>query len=865
MHPSVSRGFELDHPGGFASSPWAAVLGHHHSAAAAAAAAAAGGMMQTTEHHGYGAPHHPAAPMDLHMPQAFPYYRYRDDALCWTERKPTVDEVGNPTSVNARILELRKEKSRDAARSRRGKENFEFYELAKMLPLPAAITSQLDKASIIRLTISYLKLRDFSGHGDPPWNRDGPPPSKSIKTGRNRSSAGLAMDIFEQHQGTHILQSLDGFALALAADGRFLYISETVSIYLGLSQVEMTGSSVFDYIHHLDHSEMAEHLGLGLSQSQNLASPGSGSEEGASTTGTNNPDVSTIMSLSGTQPYKGLERAFCVRMKSTLTKRGCHFKTSGYRVVLILCHLRPQYTFSHSRKSEPPLLGMVGLAIALPPPSVHEIRLESDMFVTRINFDFRIAHCEPKVSDILDYTADELTGKNLYTLCHGEDANKLRKSHVDLINKGQVLTHYYRLMNKTGGYTWLQTCATVVCNTKNADEQNVICVNYVISGREYENVIMDCCQLEENSHTVKREEASGNDPENGSPDADRGDDRSSGAPPNPPQEPPHGIEDGSAEESKDPRTRRVEHLSQLQTTSDSQQRKSTNSQRAAKRKATQDASGSSEDEEDSAHQRNMVRSPASSSCHSTGGTHAITVDSNGTSPKTHEETTSTSVKDLENAMSKHLPACKSPVHQPTDFSTDALLKQQQRTTIQWIGAHHQQLQQQGPLPASALLRQLYANRESVIRANVHGITGGTTRPTGTSSYYGSEAQVGTLPTPPGSEGSSSYSDHQFLLSQHQNYSTGYTMDYHSAMTPPSSVSPRDKHQQIHSGVTFETPMYQDVLRHQYTDNPLPLKPQVYSYVDQPQFYHHGATSASFHLYHPGKGAPTTPTNWYSSS
>lgn len=52
----------------------------------------------------------------------------------------------------------------------------------------------------------------------------------------------------------------------------------------------MTGSSVFDYIHHLDHSEMAEHLGLGLSQGQNLASPGSSSEEGAASTGTNNPD-----------------------------------------------------------------------------------------------------------------------------------------------------------------------------------------------------------------------------------------------------------------------------------------------------------------------------------------------------------------------------------------------------------------------------------------------------------------------------------------------------------------------------------------------------------------------------------------------
>ncbi|KAI8481479.1 Neuronal PAS domain-containing protein 3 [Branchiostoma belcheri] len=83
----------------------------------------------------------------------------------------------------ADVLALRKEKSRDAARNRRGKENYEFYELAKMLPLPAAITSQLDKASIIRLTISYLKMRDFSGQGDPPWNTimDCPPPNKSVK------------------------------------------------------------------------------------------------------------------------------------------------------------------------------------------------------------------------------------------------------------------------------------------------------------------------------------------------------------------------------------------------------------------------------------------------------------------------------------------------------------------------------------------------------------------------------------------------------------------------------------------------------------------------------------------------------------
>lgn len=56
-------------------------------------------------------------------------------------------------------MKVRKERSRDAARSRRSKENAEFYELSQLLPLPPAITGQLDKASVVRLTISYLRLR----------------------------------------------------------------------------------------------------------------------------------------------------------------------------------------------------------------------------------------------------------------------------------------------------------------------------------------------------------------------------------------------------------------------------------------------------------------------------------------------------------------------------------------------------------------------------------------------------------------------------------------------------------------------------------------------------------------------------------
>ena len=36
-----------------------------------------------------------------------------------------------------------------------------------------------------------------------------------------------------------------------------------------------------------------------------------------------------------------------------------------------------------------------------------------------------------RVSEMLDYSAEELTGRSLYTLCHGADAHLLRKAHVD--------------------------------------------------------------------------------------------------------------------------------------------------------------------------------------------------------------------------------------------------------------------------------------------------------------------------------------------------------------------------------------------------------------------------------------------------
>lgn len=465
-------------------------------------------------------------------------------------------------------------------------------------------------------------------------------------------------------------------------------------------------------------------------------------------------------------------------------------------------------------------------------------------------------------------------------------------------------------MNKNGGYVWVQTCATVVCNSKNADEQNIICVNYVISNRECANLIMDCCQMEDGLEKVKREEII-KDPNNGagSPGNGTGSNGDASPPDNGPSTtgPPGANSHRHSDTQKPPKSGTPEPRSRGGRHNQNATPISTMTSSAEKSNIS-DTTATAPVASGSGSRRGQKRKTRTEE--PTEATESVSLLHQ---QHDHVESTESSVKDLENAMSKHLP---SPVHvttaatsgSTTDFSTDALLKEQQHqhhqqqnhhmqqdpqhpdknSTIQWIGHHNHHFHQQpAPMPATALLRQLYANRESVIRA--------TTRPGPGGVFYSTDAsQNGPLPTPPGSESSF---DNQFLLHSAHNQAGakgadafsnlvtnygGYPMDYHNAMTPPSSVSPRDTNaangakQSAHGAHQTASFDYTDSLRSQYatlagdqTTPSLPLKPQPYSAaamhhvdayggLDQSQYFPH---HSGFHLYH--KGSPSA-AGWYST-
>ena len=343
------------------------------------------------------------------------------------------------------------------------------------------------------------------------------------------------------------------------------------------------------------------------------------------------------------------------------------------------------------------------------------------------------------------------------------------------------------MMNKNGGYTWIQTCATVVSSAKNPDEQNIICVNYVVSGKENCNLIMDHCQL----GIVKKE--------------------------------PTILKNNNDLKIFEQEKSLNLNVSESQTNIDD-----------IKNKANCLSGISCNDKLNSDEHAPLT----------------VSINKRGRKRKSKSETRLDSVPQIQplntfnntensNDYIEHKIPKPSPTNK-SDYSSNVLPSRQ----------HHDasfQEQPLAPMPATALLRKLYANRESVIHPTI--------RP---SLYSEVMHQPSLAPTPP----NDSY-DSQFM---HPRIYSGYSSkEFNNSMTPPSSVSPKDltshkpygnyEYTNLSTTTSCSGDHYQKdqkevipqlQLKHQpYSSNEID---PGYNLEHQPQYiqYHSG-----FHLYHKG--------------
>ncbi|CAG5136658.1 unnamed protein product, partial [Candidula unifasciata] len=235
----------------------------------------------------------------------------------------------------------------------------------------------------------------------------------------------------EKELGSHLLQTLDGFIFVVAPDGKIMYISETASVHLGLSQVELTGGSIYEYIHPADHDEMTALLNV------------------------HHPYHTHIL-----QDVE-IERSFFLRMKCVLAKRNAGLTSGGYKVSTLYC-----FVFSTSCLKNKFCF-------------LHFLCFHRLMF--RASLDLKLIFLDARVAALTGYEPQDLIEKTLYHYIHACDILHMRYAHHTLLLKGQVTTRYYRFMAKDGGWVWMQSYATIVHNSRSSRPHCIVSVNYVLS------------------------------------------------------------------------------------------------------------------------------------------------------------------------------------------------------------------------------------------------------------------------------------------------------------------------------------------------------------------------------------------------
>ncbi|KAK3554474.1 hypothetical protein QTP70_023482, partial [Hemibagrus guttatus] len=259
------------------------------------------------------------------------------------------------------------------------------------------------------------------------------------------------------------LKALDGFLMILSQDGDVVYTSETVSKCLGISQIDLSGQSVFDFTHPCDHEEIRE----------------------------------ILVNRTGSCKKSRNEQSWLLRMKCTLTSRGrtVNLRSATWKVLHCSGHIRVECTQRGTREeSSTPVSYLVLICEPIPHPANIEVLLDSRTFLSKHSLDMRFSYCDERVTQLLGYDPEDLLQRSVYEFYHVLDSDSLNKTHHNLFVKGQACTGQYRMLVKGGGFVWVETQATVIYNNKNSQPQCVICLNYVLSGVEEPELVFSLHQ-----------------------------------------------------------------------------------------------------------------------------------------------------------------------------------------------------------------------------------------------------------------------------------------------------------------------------------------------------------------------------------
>ncbi|NWV61803.1 AHR protein, partial [Malurus elegans] len=350
--------------------------------------------------------------------------------------------------------------------------NAELDRLASLLPFPQDVIAKLDKLSVLRLSVSYLRAKSFFDVALKSSNSTRPE-RNGIQESSKMGKSGEGMQILE---GELLLQALNGFVLVVTADALVFYVSSTVQDYLGFQQSDIIHQSVFELIHTEDRAEFQRQLHWALNPAQST-------DSGPSIQGDNSfSQPATYYNPDQLPPENSsfMERNFVCRLRCLLDN------SSGF----LAMNFQGRLKFLHGQNKKgkdgatlSPQLALFAVATPLQPPSILEIRTKNFIFRTKHKLDFTPTGCDARGKIVLGYTEAELCMKGSgYQFIHAADMLYCAENHIRMMKTGESGMTVFRLLTKGNRWAWLQANARLVY--KNGRPDYIIATQRALSDEE---------------------------------------------------------------------------------------------------------------------------------------------------------------------------------------------------------------------------------------------------------------------------------------------------------------------------------------------------------------------------------------------
>ncbi|NXR53351.1 AHR protein, partial [Hippolais icterina] len=322
--------------------------------------------------------------------------------------------------------------------------NQELTKLTGLLPFPEDVRSRLDKLSILRLAVGYLKVKSYLMATAP---KDANCVDQLRVPGGDRWMEPQA-DRELLPEGELLLQALNGFVIAVTGDGYIFYVSPTVQDYLGFHQSDLIYQSVYELIHADDRAAFRHQLHRAPLHAADTFPP----EE---------PLLAAHSTASSSQQLCAekqsfMERSFICRFRCLLDN------SSGFLALNFRGRLKFLLGQQKSAADKSPV-ALFAIATLLQPLSIMELRTKTLIFQTKHKLDFTPMACDSRGKVVLGYTEMELCRRGSgYQFVHAADMMHCAEHHVRMMKTGESGLTVFRLLTKKGGWLWVQANARLV-------------------------------------------------------------------------------------------------------------------------------------------------------------------------------------------------------------------------------------------------------------------------------------------------------------------------------------------------------------------------------------------------------------------